>query len=66
MAGIRIAHLNGNGYHALLGFAEQAFRLIHPEIDLVVQRRYAHSTLEQAMEVKLAQAAAASLVCLHE
>jgi hypothetical protein len=55
MARVGVADVEGNRHHALLGFAEQAFRLIHPQVDVVVRGRYAHGALEQAMKMKLAQ-----------
>src|SRR5713226_7003053 len=56
MAGIGVADIERDFHHAPLRFAEQAFRLVHPQVDVVVRRRHAHGTLEQTIEVKLAQA----------
>jgi hypothetical protein len=38
MAGIGVAHVKGNVHHAFLRFAEQSFRLIHPQRDMVAGR----------------------------
>ena len=55
MAGGGVPHVKGDLHDAFLRFAKQAFRLIHPQIDVIARRRHARSTLEQATKMKLAQ-----------
>ena len=38
MAGTGVAYLEGNGHNTLLGFAEQSWRSIHPQIDVIARR----------------------------
>src|SRR5436190_20907228 len=40
MAGIGVAHVEGGFHHALLRFAEQAFRLVHVPTDKAVLRQW--------------------------
>src|SRR5437867_11239086 len=55
MAGIGVADVKRDVHDALIRFAEQAFCLIHPQIDVIARRRRARGALEQAIKVKLAQ-----------
>jgi len=36
MAGIGVAYVKGDGHNALLCFAKQSSRRIHPQVDVVV------------------------------
>jgi hypothetical protein len=55
MAGIGVAHVECDFHHAPLRLAEQALRLVHPQVDVVTRRRHAHRSIEEAIEIKLAQ-----------
>src|SRR5439155_8081145 len=55
MAGIAVAHVERHINDALLCFTEASARSIHPQVDVILRRRHACRTLEQASEMKLAQ-----------
>ena len=56
MARIAVTDVEGDVQDALLCFAEQFARSIHPQIDVILRRRNTGRALEQSVEMKFAQA----------
>ena len=56
MARIAVPDFERDIQDALLCFAEQFARSIHPQIDVILRRRHTGRALEQPSEMKLAQA----------